>query len=87
MAEAYEELRPCDYASNAQKEIAKQLKVVYPIIQEILQERKHNWIFDYTDAFSLDEYIYIGSVHTSPNGNRIIAERLFEDISKEENVE
>jgi hypothetical protein len=64
----------------SQKEIGKQFQVVYPMIVKMIRERGHDWIFDYTDAFSRDEYIYIGAVHTSVNGNRIIAERLYKDL-------
>ncbi len=68
------------YSSQHQKEIAKQIRAVYPLLKELVRERKHDWIFDYTDAFSRDEYIFIGAVHVSPNGNQIIAERLYRDI-------
>ncbi len=67
-------------STDRQKELAKQFKVVYPIIKDIIRERNHDWILDYTDSFSRNEYIYIGAVHVSANGNRIIAEKLYEDI-------
>lgn len=69
--------------SPFQKELAKQQKAVYPLIQAIMKERQHTWILDYSEAFSRDEYIFIGAVHTTANGNQIIAERLFKDIMKD----
>jgi len=69
--------------SPLQKELAKQQKAVYAIIQAIIKERQHKWILDYSEAFSRDEYIFIGAVHTSANGNQIIAERLYKDIMKD----
>ncbi len=67
-------------SSDHQRELGKQLKAVYPIIKRLIRKRGHNWIFDYTEAFSRNEYIYTGAVHVSGNGNRIIAEQLYKDI-------
>ena len=61
-----------------------QYETVYPIIQEIIKQRGHKWILDYTDAFSRDEYIYIDFVHASENGNEIIAKKLYNDIIVEQ---
>jgi len=52
--------------------------VVYPLVQEI-KEREHlDWIHDFTDAFNVQEYIYIDSCHVNGRGNQIIAKRLGE---------
>ena len=65
----------------SEKELAKQYKTVYPIMQEIIQKRGHDWILDYTNMFSRDEYIYIDFCHVSKNGNLIIAQQMYSDIS------
>ena len=66
----------------SEKELAKQYKTVYPIMQEIIQKRGHDWILDYTNMFSRDEYnIYIDFCHVSKNGNLIIAQQIYSDIS------
>lgn len=67
--------------ASSQNELAKQYKTVYPIMQEIIQKRGHDWILDYTNMFSRDEYIYIDFCHVSKNGNLIIAQQLYSDIS------
>lgn len=69
-----------DLELPAQKEIAKQYKTVYPMVQEIIQKRGHDWLLDYTEMYSRDEYIYIDLCHVSGNGNSIIAQQLYSDI-------
>jgi hypothetical protein len=49
---------------------------VYPLVQEIIREEGEAWMHDLTDAFDLDERIYIDSCHVNPRGNRIVAERM-----------
>jgi hypothetical protein len=52
--------------------------LVYPLVLEI-KEREHlDWIHDFTDAFDVDEYIYIDSCHVNGRGNQIIAEKISE---------
>jgi hypothetical protein len=60
--------------------IEEQYKTLYPLIQKLIQKREHDWIFDYTDLFSVDEPIYMDFVHVFANGNQKIAERLYQDI-------
>ena len=68
-----------------ENEQGKQYKTVYPIIRNIIRERGRDWILDYTDMFSRDENIYIDFCHVSRNGNRIIAEQIYEDIKNIKN--
>jgi len=50
--------------------------LVYPLVLEI-KEREHlDWIHDLTDAFDVDEYIYIDSCHVNGRGNQIIAQKI-----------
>ncbi len=52
--------------------------LVYPLVLEI-KEREHlDWIHDLTDAFDVDEYIYIDSCHVNGRGNQIIAQKVSE---------
>ncbi|MFB2970483.1 SGNH/GDSL hydrolase family protein [Aerosakkonema sp. BLCC-F183] len=64
------------------RELLLQYKFVYPLIKDIIQERGYDWILDYTDIFSRDEYIYTDFAHVSKNGNLIVAKQLFNDILK-----
>ncbi|MBD1911790.1 MULTISPECIES: hypothetical protein [unclassified Leptolyngbya] len=60
-------------------QFGKQYQAVYPILQQLIRERNYDWIVDYTDLLSRDEYIYIDFCHVSPNGNEILARRLVQD--------
>ncbi len=62
------------------KTFGLQYKTVYPLLKKVIRERGHNWILDYTDRFSRDEYIYVDWAHVSKNGNKIIANRIYTDI-------
>jgi len=57
---------------------------LYADIRLILKEPKYTElssnILDLTSAFDGDEYIYIDDIHVSPNGNRIIADRIYKFI-------
>ncbi len=50
--------------------------VVYRFVREIVRREKIDWIHDLTDAFDVDEYIYIDSCHVNGHGNQIIAKKL-----------
>ena len=59
-------------------------KVLYPRIIDLMdhpeyRELKNNFL-DLSNAFDIDEYIYIDECHVSPNGNRIIAEKISNHI-------
>jgi len=50
--------------------------LVYPLVLEI-KEREHlDWIHDFTEAFDVDQYIYIDSCHVNGRGNQIIAQKI-----------
>lgn len=51
-------------------------RMVYPFVREIQEREKLGWIHDFTDAFDVDEYIYIDGCHVNGRGNQIIATRL-----------
>ena len=51
---------------------------VYPFILEIKAKEHLDWIHDFTDAFDVDEYIYIDSCHVNGRGNQIIAQKISE---------
>ena len=58
------------------------LHLVYPLVLEI-KEREHlDWIHDLTDAFDVDEYIYIDSCHVNGRGNQIIAQKISEFLER-----
>lgn len=54
--------------------------LVYPFIREIQTRDNLVWIHDFTDAFDVDEYIYIDGCHVNGRGNQIIAKRLSESL-------
>lgn len=72
-----------DHLSHIKKEdnpLAEQFKAVYPLVQELMQERQHDWIKDYTEIFSTDEYIYIDFCHVSAFGNSLVARQISQDL-------
>ncbi|MEM6434560.1 MAG: hypothetical protein AAF773_12015 [Cyanobacteria bacterium P01_D01_bin.115] len=63
-------------------ELGKQYEAVYPIVQQLIAASDKPWIWDYTDVFDTNEYVYIDFCHLSGNGNRLIAERLNRDLQQ-----
>jgi lysophospholipase L1-like esterase len=57
----------------------------YPAVLKLLQSPKYqelsNNVIVLTDAFDQKEYIYIDECHVSPNGNKIIAAKIYDHIS------
>ena len=49
---------------------------VYPLVQEIIRREPGGWMHDLTDAFDVDEYVYIDACHANGRGNRIVAARM-----------
>ena len=49
---------------------------VYPLVQKIIREEGEDWMHDLTDAFDVEEYLYIDSCHVNARGNEIIAGRM-----------
>jgi hypothetical protein len=62
----------------------KAYEALYPTIVQLLEYPEYrelsNHVLNLTDAFDQDEYIYIDFCHVSPNGNRIIAQRIIDYI-------
>jgi hypothetical protein len=81
-------LQPAAFVGNAQTDhlkldtaLGKNFVEVYKHINQKIAERKHDWIFDLSNAFDGTEYIYIDFCHVSQNGNAIIAKELTQIIS------
>jgi hypothetical protein len=62
----------------------KRCKLVYQAALKLLKTPKYqtlaNNVIVLTAAFDLEEYIYIDYCHVSPNGNKIIAEKIYNHI-------
>ena len=71
------------WSPNWEDELRLQHESIYPLLKEVIRERGHRWILDYTDMFSRNEYIYWDYCHVSKNGNLIIAKELYADIKPE----
>jgi hypothetical protein len=65
-----------DHLSPHEYSPEKEQNVVYPIVREILAERGIDWAYDFTDVFDGGEYVFIDECHVTPNGSRLVAERL-----------
>ena len=63
----------------------KYYKVFYPAVLKLLKTPKYqelsNHVIVLTDAFDREEYIYIDDCHVSPNGNKIIAAKIYNHIT------
>jgi hypothetical protein len=76
-------LQPAAFIGNPKKdhlkldsELGKNFAEVYKHIKQKIAERKHDWIFDLSDKFDGNDYIYIDFCHVSPNGNEIMATEI-----------
>ena len=56
---------------------------IYPLVLEIKAKEHLDWIHDFTDAFDVDEYIYIDSCHVNGRGNQIIAQKISELLHRQ----
>jgi hypothetical protein len=54
----------------------KQYEAVYPLIRTAMAGRPG--LHDFTGILDRDEYIYIDFCHVSPNGNRLVAQKIVE---------
>lgn len=68
-------------------QFGKQYEAVYPILQRLIRERNYDWIVDYSQVLSRDEYFYIDFCHVSANGNEILARRLAQDTRSRWNLQ
>jgi lysophospholipase L1-like esterase len=66
-------------------------KLYSQILKLIKQEPKYQKLNDnflnLTDAFDNDEYIYIDFCHVSPNGNKIIAKKIYDYIKNKDSID
>ncbi len=57
---------------------------LYPMILKLLQGSEYrdlaNHFIDLSSAFDVNEYIYIDNIHVSPNGNKIIAQKIYNRV-------
>jgi hypothetical protein len=58
------------------EELGKNFNMIYGLLKQKISQRNYPWIYDLSDKFDGDEYIYIDFCHVSPNGNAIIASEL-----------
>lgn len=58
----------------------KQFQAVYPLIKQKMAGRPG--LYDFTGVLDHPEYVFIDSMHISPNGNRHIAQKLVEVLAK-----
>ena len=56
-------------------------ELLYPELRRALAEADERWVHDLSTLFDRDEYIFVDAAHVSPNGNRIMAERLSELVA------
>jgi hypothetical protein len=73
-------LQPAAFVGNPRtehlqldEELGKNFQEIYRRIKQKISERGHPWIFDLSDKFDGNDYIYIDFCHVSPNGNEIMA--------------
>ncbi len=52
----------------------KSFEKIYPLLIEKM--KNYDFMFNMTEAFDRDEYIYIDHVHVTSNGNKIIANKI-----------
>lgn len=78
-------LQPAAFVGNPrtdhlqfEPEFKKNFARVYELMSKKLKSRHYSWVYDLTDSFDGNEYIYIDFCHVSPNGNAIIARKLGE---------
>jgi hypothetical protein len=69
-----------DHLKTRGEEAGDQFRAVYPLLHRRIAERGLPWVTDLSRAFDGEELIFIDSAHVSPNGNRIIAQRMLERL-------
>jgi len=75
-------LQPAIYFSRTRRDhledvpilMQAQFRTLYPLIKQRMAEA--GGFYDLTSALDVDEYIYLDFCHLSPNGNRLVAERI-----------
>jgi len=60
-------------------------RIYYQVVLELLQTPKYRDLSRHVifpkDAFDIEDYIYIDDCHVSPNGNKIMAEKIYNYIN------
>ncbi len=60
-------------------------RIYYQVVLELLQTPKYKDLSRHVifpkDAFDIEDFIYIDDCHVSPNGNKIMAEKIYNHIS------
>jgi hypothetical protein len=60
-------------------------KIYYQVVLELLQKPEYKDLYTHVmvphDAFDIEDYIYIDDCHVSPNGNKIMAEKIYNHIN------
>lgn len=54
--------------------------LVYPALRRAIADADEPWMIDLSTEFDRDEYLFIDAAHVSPNGNRLMAERIHDII-------
>lgn len=71
---------------NMDSDMASVYKVYYSEVLNLLKTPRYRELnknfLDLSDAFNREEYIYIDDSHVSPNGNKIIAEIIYDYMDK-----
>lgn len=55
---------------------------VYARLKAKIAERNHPWIYDLSNQFDGNDYIFIDFCHVSPNGNEIMAKAIADIVKK-----
>ncbi|MBX2966271.1 MAG: SGNH/GDSL hydrolase family protein [Cyclobacteriaceae bacterium] len=76
-------LQPVAYIGSPQldhlklnEELGDNFQFVYHELQKLITEKEHSWIYDFSQAFNGEEYIYIDFCHVTKTGNKIIADKI-----------
>jgi hypothetical protein len=57
-------------------ELGNNFQFVYDEVHKIIDTQKQPWIYDFSQAFNGEDYIYIDFCHVTKTGNKIIADKL-----------
>ncbi len=62
----------------------------YPVVMQLLKEPRYqelnDKVVDVTNVFDVDEMVYVDFCHVSPNGNRLVAERIYQLVISKYNA-
>ncbi|MCB0494674.1 MAG: SGNH/GDSL hydrolase family protein [Cyclobacteriaceae bacterium] len=72
-----------DHLKNLDPELGESMSMVYTKVLEKMDSTYSPVTLNLTGAFDREEYIYIDFCHVSPNGNKIVSDKLNEFIHKE----